>query len=156
MLNNRQTEFSTYSDKPLNLLLAEETDITSIEVGCGAGTCGNCIILLDDKPKFSCLLPAFAIQGRNIQTFEGFSRTKWYTDIRKAYELQERSPCPHCFAAKTLIIQSILAETTDPSPETIIETLSINSCTCLSNREMVEIVLQAAKFRRRKKRVRRS
>lgn len=156
MLNNRMTVFSTYSDKPLNRIFEEETSITSVNAGCGSGGCGNCVILVDDKPVLSCLLPAFAASGKNLVTFEGFVKSKFYTDIRKAYEKHHIQPCSYCYASKTLIIHGLLTENTDPDPEEILRALSVNNCTCVDRAELIAVVQTAASLRRRKRRVRRS
>lgn len=158
MLNDKPMVFNTYSDKPLNLLLTEETDITSIVPGCGDGHCGNCVVLIDDKPRLSCLIPAFSVIGKRIMTFEGFAKSRFYTDIRRAYEKHDVQPCSHCYASKTLIIHALLLDSIDPDPEEILQALAANTCTCtcISRSELLEVVKTAVKFRRRKRRVRRS
>ncbi|MCF7941121.1 MAG: hypothetical protein K9M84_05895 [Spirochaetia bacterium] len=156
LLNSKPVDFTTYSDKPLNLLLSEESEVTSITPGCSKGRCGNCIVLIDEKPRLSCLVPAFQISGKSIQTFEGFAKSKWFTDIRRAYEKHAMHPCPYCYAAKSLLIHSIISDNTDPSPEEILQAMKINSCTCISEDHLVEIVKTASMFRRRRRRVRRS
>ncbi len=143
----------TYSDKPLNLLLSEESDITSITPGCGNGRCGNCIVLIDEQPRLSCLVPAFSITGKNIQTFESFAKTKWFTHIRRAYAKLGLQPCPYCYASKSLIIHAILTENMNPSADDILQAFSINSCACIPENDLVEIVKTASKFRRRKRSV---
>jgi carbon-monoxide dehydrogenase small subunit len=156
MLNNRMTMFNTYSDKPLNRIFEEETSITSVNTGCSGGQCGNCVILVDDKPVLSCLLPAFSAAGKNLVTFEGFAKSKFYTDIRKAYEKHHIQPCSYCYASKTLIIHGLLTESADPEPEEILRSLSVNNCTCVDRVELINVVKTAAAFRRRRHRVRRS
>ena len=156
MLNSKPVSFNTYSDKPLNLLLTEEADIPSLQVGCGTGKCGNCIILLDEKPVLSCLVPAFSVAGRRIVTFEGFTKSRYHTDIRRAYRQVGAAPCDHCYAAKTLLIHSIISDNMDPDPKDIIQEMDMSSCSCVTHEELVAIVGAAAGFRRRKRRVRRS
>ncbi len=156
LLNNKQAFFNTYSDKPLSLLLTEEAAITSLQIGCGTGRCGNCILLIDDKPVLSCLIPAFSVAGKRILTFEGFTKTRFHSEIKRAYKKHQAYPCDQCYAAKTLIIHSIISDNMDPEPEDIIQALQVNTCNCLNYDELTQIVQTAAGFRRRKRRVRRS
>ncbi|MGM0431881.1 MAG: (2Fe-2S)-binding protein [Spirochaetota bacterium] len=156
MLNNKQRTLNTYSDKPLNRVLEEETEVTSLTSGCYGGYCGNCVVLIDEKPQLSCLVPAFSVHGKSILTFEGFSRSKFYTDIRRAYREHGIQPCNYCYASKTLLIHGLLIETPDPEQRDILQTLSVNTCTCIDRSELVNVVTTAAKFRRRKRRVQRS
>ena len=154
-LNGKEHQFNTYSDKPLSLVLIEESPVTSLCPGCGRGSCGNCIVLIDNKPAVSCLVPAFSVREKEIVTFEGYSRSRFYTDIKKGYTAAGIIPCAFCYPSKTLIIESILRESTAPEADEILRALSINACTCVDHIDLVEAVQEAAKLRRRR-RVRRS
>lgn len=154
-LNKKPITFSTYSNKPLSLLLMEESPVTSIMQGCQGGYCGNCIVLLNGKPVLSCLVPAFMIRDASILTFEGFSKSKYYRDISRGFADAGVTPCHYCAASKTLIIQALLNETTSPDPREILKALAINECHCIDEKDLVTAVTAAAKYRRRR-RVRRS
>ncbi|NCC89379.1 MAG: ferredoxin, partial [Spirochaetia bacterium] len=88
------------------------------------------------------------------------------------------TPCPNCFASKTLIIESVLRELTNNTrtktfsstnlpiraehndeekldKKAIIQELSLNTCQCMDMSEMLQIVEIALTYRRRK-RVRRN
>ena len=41
--------------------------------GCDMGTCGCCSILIDGKPRLSCMTLAVEVEGRSITTVEGLS-----------------------------------------------------------------------------------
>ncbi|NBK21163.1 MAG: ferredoxin, partial [Spirochaetia bacterium] len=99
-------------------------------------------------------------------------------DIERAYQRNGNTPCPNCYASKTLIIESILQGLTNiranktnapimnrpriaPTAEdsldeqAILQELSLNTCQCMHMSELVQIVETALTFRRRK-RVRRN
>lgn len=156
MLNNRQTEFNTYSDRPLNLLLRDDAQITSLAFSCSGSECGNCVVLFDDKAALSCLIPAFKATGHHIVTFEGFMKTRFYTDIKRAYQKVGITPCEYCYRSKSLIIHSLLLQSASPREQEIRQAVSVNGCTCVDPAQMVAIVEAAANFRRSKRRVRRS
>jgi aerobic-type carbon monoxide dehydrogenase small subunit (CoxS/CutS family) len=154
-LNGKEVLFNTFADKPVSELLYEHSEVTSIIPGCRKGTCGNCIILLDNEPVLSCLIPAFRIRDREITTFEGYAKTRFYLDVTRGYEEAGIQPCSYCYHAKSLLIESIIQENISPEPEEIINVLSVNRCSCVDEKDLVKIVETAAKYRRRR-RVRRS
>ena len=145
---------SLNSNKPLSRILMDNLDNKSIKTHCEGDMCGQCIVLINSKPVLSCLVPAFEIRGKSIITFDSFQKTKNYSDIERAYEIVRAKPCPNCFNAKTLILESLIARG-ETDPDEIIRELEIVKCQCLNGQDAVRIVKEAIEIRR-KRRVRRS
>jgi len=154
------------SDKALNKILMDDLGNTSLNSQCHNASCGNCIVLINSQAALSCLVPAFKLNDTVIQTFEHYQKTRLYRDIQKAYSEVERTPCPRCFAAKTLIIESILQSLLkndsqkyknieEKDKEFINKELSLNSCHCIETQELIRIVEKALDYRGRR-RVRKS
>src|SRR6202011_4850646 len=63
---------------PDNLLLLdylrEVVGLTGTKTGCDGGECGACTVLVDDKPRLSCLTLAASVAGRRVDTVEGLGR----------------------------------------------------------------------------------
>ena len=59
---------------PDNLLLLdylrEVVGLTGTKTGCDGGECGACTVLVDDKPRLSCLTLAASVAGRRVDTVE--------------------------------------------------------------------------------------
>lgn len=98
------------SDKPLNQILKETLVTFADNSRCLGASCGNCIVLINGTATLSCLVPAFKLNGATILTFEGFEKTRFCHDIERAYAEAGNSPCPQCYAAKTMLIESILTK----------------------------------------------
>ncbi len=98
------------SNKPLNLILNEDITPGKNLSHCDGDLCGNCIVMIDDKAVLSCLIPAFLIKGKQITTFDGYRKTRFWHDIERAYDDTHLHPCSHCFSSKTLILESLLQQ----------------------------------------------
>ncbi|HET9538589.1 MAG TPA: 2Fe-2S iron-sulfur cluster-binding protein, partial [Mesorhizobium sp.] len=57
----------------LSTILRDELRLTGTKVGCDAGDCGACTVLLDDEPVCACLVPAASAAGRKVRTVEGLA-----------------------------------------------------------------------------------
>src|SRR5919204_2956433 len=59
---------------PDNLLLLdylrEHLGLTGTKTGCDGGECGACTVLVDDRPRLSCLTLAATMTGRRVDTVE--------------------------------------------------------------------------------------
>ncbi|MBI9094475.1 MAG: ferredoxin [Sphaerochaeta sp.] len=177
-IDGKALSLSVNSNKPLSLILMEDVDNHSMLCHCKGEACGNCIVLLNDEAVLSCVIPAFRLKDATISTFESYQKTRLCRDIERAYQRNGNTPCPNCYASKTLIIESILQGLTNvrstrinspiisrprPTPtaedsldeHAIIQELSLNTCQCMHMSELVQIVETALTFRRRK-RVRRN
>ncbi|NCC63028.1 MAG: ferredoxin [Spirochaetia bacterium] len=179
-IDGRALSLSVNSNKPLSLILMEDVGNRTVISHCRGKACGNCIVLLNDEATLSCITPAFRLKDATIKTFESYQKTRQYRDIERAYKATGNTPCPNCYASKTLIIESILNELTNTKTKTkdinalpfgpqkeedeednaldkeaIIQELSLNTCQCMDMSEMLQIVEIALMYRRRK-RVRRN
>lgn len=175
-VDGKHLSLSVNSNKPLSLILMEEVGNQSLNSRCRGNNCGNCIVLLNGEAVLSCMIPAFRLRGMDIRTFDSFQKTRACHDIERAYQTTGSKPCPNCYAAKTLIIESILQNLDRPSeeqafpqptrsrtvnsegeldPEKVIQELELNNCRCMDSAELLQIVNIAAGYRRRR-RVRRN
>ncbi len=57
----------------LSKVLRERLGLTGTKVGCDAGDCGACTVLLDGEPVCSCLVAAGQIEGCEVTTVEGLA-----------------------------------------------------------------------------------
>src|SRR5215472_5009282 len=57
----------------LSRVLRENLGFTGTKVGCDAGDCGACTVLLDGEPVCACLISAAQADGHEITTVEGLT-----------------------------------------------------------------------------------
>ena len=69
-LNGAPAAFETAPTRRLSDLIREEAGLTGTKVGCDAGDCGACTLLLDGEPVCACLTPAARVTGCAVTTVE--------------------------------------------------------------------------------------
>jgi len=57
----------------LSQVLRDDLGLTGTKVGCNAGDCGACTVLLDDRPVCACMTAAQQVAGRSVETVEGLA-----------------------------------------------------------------------------------
>ena len=153
-IDGKMLSLSISSDKPLSLILIENLNNPSLESRCFGHQCGNCIVLMNGKAVLSCLVPAFAIKGATITTFEAFSRSRDYRDIEKAIGVVGNTPCSKCEASRVMLIEHILRRYENNDLEIdegeILQENAIIKCTCMDQKTFLNIVREALAFRRKR------
>jgi isoquinoline 1-oxidoreductase alpha subunit len=69
--NNHQVEAD--QDELLVWVLHEKLGLTKTRFGCGIEMCGACTVLVDGRPRRSCIIPVAEVIGRKIITREGLT-----------------------------------------------------------------------------------
>ncbi|HJL87128.1 MAG TPA: 2Fe-2S iron-sulfur cluster-binding protein, partial [SAR324 cluster bacterium] len=66
-------------------VLREELGLTGTKVGCDAGDCGACTILIDGEQRFACLTAAGQLEGHDVQTVEGLAKDGALSLLQQAF-----------------------------------------------------------------------
>src|SRR5579885_3558700 len=72
-VNGRTVDISVPGTRRLSRVLREDLGLTGTKVGCDAGDCGACTVLLDGEPVCSCLVAAGQVAGHDVTTVEGLA-----------------------------------------------------------------------------------
>ena len=112
--------------------------------GCGEGSCGACVVLMDGKSVNSCLLPVANAIGHEFVTIEGFKETKEFDVLQKAFAETGGQQCGFCTPGMIIAAYSLLKENPHPSEAEIREKMSGNLCRCTGYQAIVQAVQIAA------------
>ena len=66
-------------------VLRGDFGLTGTKVGCNAGDCGACTILLDDEPVCSCLVALGQIGGRSVTSVEGLHDSDVIATLQQSF-----------------------------------------------------------------------
>ena len=112
--------------------------------GCGEGSCGACVVLMDGKSVNSCLLPVAIAIGHEFVTIEGLKETKEFDVLQKAFAETGGQQCGFCTPGMIIAAYSLLKENPHPSEVEIREKMSGNLCRCTGYQAIVQAVQIAA------------
>lgn len=112
--------------------------------GCGEGSCGACVVLMDGKSVNSCLLPLASCEGHEFVTIEGLKETKEFDILQKAFAEMGGSQCGFCTPGMIIAAYSLLKHNPHPTDKEVREGMSGNLCRCTGYQAIVEAVLKAA------------
>ena len=114
--------------------------LNATKEGCGEGSCGACVVLMDGKSVNSCLLPVANAIGHEFVTIEGLRETKEFDVLQKAFAETGGQQCGFCTPGMIIAAYSLLKENPHPSEEEIREKMSGNLCRCTGYQAIVQAV----------------
>ncbi len=123
--------------------LREVASLTGTKMGCDGGECGACTVLVDGRPRLSCLTLAHSVQGRSVETIEGAVQGGRMSRLQRAFHEKLGSQCGYCTPGMIMASEGLLRKNPDPSDQDIRQGLSGNICRCTGYVKIIEAV-QAA------------
>src|SRR5690242_537593 len=115
-VNGHQVNVSVNPLVRLSKLLREHLGLTGTKVGCDAGDCGACTVLLDGEPVCSCLIPAAQAEGHEITTIEGIAQLKPTLDsLQNSFLRHGAAQCGICTPGMLVSATALLARNQHPS-----------------------------------------
>lgn len=147
-LNGRDVEIDVPPGRRLLDLLRKDLGLTGTKEGCGEGECGACTVLVDGRPRLSCLTAAVQVEGKEVVTVEGLARDGKLHPVQEALVKATGVQCGFCTPGFVMVATALLMENPDPTPEEVRRYLSGNLCRCTGYEGIVEAVLLAARWMR--------
>lgn len=147
-VNGRPVTVDVAPGRRLLDLLREDLGLTGTKEGCGEGECGACTVLVDGKPRLSCLTAAVQVEGKDVLTIEGLAASGQLHPLQEAFLSTAGVQCGFCTPGLIMAAQALLAENPSPTADEVREHLSGNLCRCTGYEQVVEAVLRAAERRR--------
>ncbi len=122
-------------------ILREDLGLTGTKIGCNAGDCGACTVLLDGEQVCACLVPLGQVDGREVTTAEGLARDGVMNDLQNAFQRHGAAQCGICMPGMLMASVSLLRRNRQPSQADVEEALGGVLCRCTGYRKIVEAVL---------------
>ena len=144
-VNNETYQVDVLEDTPLLWVLRDSLELTGTKYSGGIGQCGTCAVLIDGKPKRSCIIPVSSVGGSTITTIEGLSPDGSHP-VQKAWLDQHVTQCGYCQPGQIMNVVALLDENPNPSDEEIDAAMSNVLCRCGTYQRIREAIHRAAEI----------
>ena len=143
-LNGRKRTDAVAGNRLLLDYLRETVGLTGTKTGCDGGECGACTVLVDDRPRLSCLTLAASVAGRRVDTVESLGSDGRLSAVQRGFHEKLGSQCGYCTPGFIMASVGLLRKNPQPSDDDIREALGSNICRCTGYVKIIEAVQHAA------------
>ncbi|MGH7239691.1 MAG: (2Fe-2S)-binding protein [Candidatus Saccharimonadales bacterium] len=134
---------------PLLYVLRNQLQLNGPKYGCGLQQCGACMVLLDGKAGFSCMIPVEAVKDRSITTLEGLTRPDGTLHpVQGAFVKEQAAQCGYCLNGMVISAVSLLGENPNPDDAAIRAGMQRALCRCGSQARIIRAIKRAARSNR--------
>ena len=142
-VNGRAVEVDAAPASRLTRVLREHLGLTGTKVGCDAGDCGACTVLLDGEQVCACLVPLGQVRGRSVTTVEGLAGNGGLSRLQRAFHEHGAAQCGICTPGMLMAASTLLGRPRPPSEPEVLDALGGVLCRCTGYRKIVRAVLAA-------------
>ena len=143
-LNAQTVAAAPYPGQRLSQLLREDLGARDVKVGCDAGDCGACTVLVDGKPVCACLTPAHQAEGRCVETLRGLRGHDPIADqLAESFQNHGAAQCGICTPGMMVSAVALLREVASPSEAQVQDALGGVLCRCTGYRKIIDAVVGA-------------
>lgn len=116
-----------------------------VKRGCSEGSCGSCIVLIDNLPRKTCIMFIGQVKNKEIITIEGLGTPEHPHPLQDAFVEEAGVQCGYCIPGMILSANSLILKNHDPTDNEIKEALAGNLCRCTGYVKQIKAVKNAAK-----------
>jgi aldehyde oxidoreductase len=143
-LNGTAAAVQTEPARRLADVLRDELGLTGTKIGCNAGDCGACTVLLDGAQVCACLVAVGQVGGRSVTTVEGLAARGEIGALQRAFHRHGAAQCGICTPGMLMAASDLLSREARPSEAMVLDALGGVLCRCTGYRKIVEAVLDVA------------
>jgi len=135
----------TVPDAPgrrLSEVLRSDLNFLGTKVGCDAGDCGACTVLLDGAPVCACLTTLQQVAGRDVTTIEGLSNGT-LSKLQQSFLRHGAAQCGICTPGMLMAATALLRDVPHPKPQQVKDALGGVLCRCTGYTKIIAAVCDA-------------
>jgi CO/xanthine dehydrogenase Mo-binding subunit/aerobic-type carbon monoxide dehydrogenase small subunit (CoxS/CutS family) len=143
-LNGRPVTVAAVPFASLADTLRDRLGLTGTKVGCEAGDCGACTVMLDGAQVCACLVATAQAQGARIDTVEGAGPSGITDRLRSAFLAHGAAQCGICTPGMLMAAADLLSCSAHPGRAEVEDAIGGVLCRCTGYLKIVEAILEVA------------
>ena len=140
VLNGKPVTVTSPRDRMLVWVLRDELGLTGTKVGCEAGLCGACTVLVDFEAVLSCSTSLGDVAGKSVLTIEGLAVGGQLDPLQKAFQDHHAFQCGYCTSGMIMAAWAFLKKKPRATRAEIVEAMEGNICRCGAHVRILEAV----------------
>ena len=113
-VNGRGIEVRAPPASRLTRVLRDHLGLTGTKVGCDAGDCGACTVLLDGEQVCACLVSLGQVADRSVTTVEGLTENGRLSRLQHAFHEHGAAQCGICTPGMLMAASTLLGRPRPP------------------------------------------
>ena len=143
-LNGEPTTVAAPPFASLADTLRERLRLTGTKIGCEAGDCGACTVILDGAQVCACLVATAQANGARIDTVEGAGPSGVTERLRTAFLAHGAAQCGICTPGMLMAAADLLARSPRPGRTEVEDAIGGVLCRCTGYLKIAEAILEVA------------
>jgi aldehyde oxidoreductase len=141
-VNRHARELVADPSRRLSDVLRDDLGLVGTKIGCHAGDCGACTVLLDGEQVCSCIIALGSCEGRSVTTVEGLAHDDGtLSALQQAFVVHGAAQCGACTPGMLMSAEALLRANPQPTEAEVLDALGGVLCRCTGYRKIVEAVL---------------
>jgi 2-furoyl-CoA dehydrogenase 2Fe-2S iron sulfur subunit len=129
-VNGTEVRRTVEARRRLGDFLREDLGLTGTHLSCEHGVCGVCTVLVDGRPRLSCLTLVAQVDGQSVETVESLSPDGTLSTLQEAFWDKHALQCGYCTPGFLMALTDLFRRTSDPSDDDIKEVIDGVVCRC--------------------------
>ena len=145
-LNGRAVTVSAVAGVRLSHSLREQLGARDVKIGCNAGDCGACTVLVDGDPVCACLMPTQQADGKTLETLSGLvERDPLAKALVQSFQNHQAAQCGICTPGIMVSAVALLRDVATPTSEQVQDALGGVLCRCTGYRKIIDAVCEVGR-----------
>lgn len=141
-LNGQAVSIDVSPTERLSSVLRERLNCRDVKVGCNAGDCGACSVLVDDNVVCACLTSVGQVANTSVMSLKGLAETEpLMRQLQRSFTQHGAAQCGICTPAMLVCGVSLLKRSSRPQAQDVQDALGGVLCRCTGYRKIIDAVV---------------